>query len=107
MWNWRKFSSSQSDELNWKRSATMTIIMIGLILVASILMMRHINEAETERCFERLYREARDIASFIELNANNDREQLELLANVIAQNDDFNSPQRWQLLRSHGERISF
>ena len=100
MWNWRKFSSSQSDELNWKRSATMTIIMIGLILVASILMMRHINEAETERCFERLYREARDIASFIELNANNDREQLELLANVIAQNDDFNSPQLWQLLRS-------
>ena len=100
MWNWRKFTSSQSDELNWKRSATMTIIMIGLILVASILMMRHINEAETERCFERLYREARDIASFIELNANNDREQLELLANVIAQHDDFHSPQLWQLLRS-------
>lgn len=89
------------DEIRWGHSLAMTGILIVLILVASFGAMRCINQMEEERCFERLYEEANDLAGDIEMYAGNDEEQLELLAGVIARYDDFSSPELWSILDSY------
>ena len=89
------------DEMRWGHSLAMTGILIVLILVASFGAMRCINQMEEERCFERLYEEANDLAGDIEMYAGNDEEQLELLAGVIARYDDFSSPELWSILDSY------
>ena len=89
------------DEIRWGHSLAMTGILIVLILVASFGAMRCINQMEEERCFERLYEEANDLAGDIEMYAGNNEEQLELLAGVIARYDDFSSPELWSILDSY------
>lgn len=81
------------DDLNLGRSLVVAALMVVLVVCASIVMINHISSTERERCFDRLLTEAHDIASSIETSVNNDREVLQLLADVVAQSDDFNSPQ--------------
>ena len=64
------------DEIRWGHSLAMTGILIVLIRAASFGAMRYINQMEEERCFERLYEEANDLAGDIEMYAGNDEEQL-------------------------------
>ena len=100
---WSRLSKKadvRHDELKLGRSLSVAIVMVVLIVVASIVMTNHISDNERKRCFDRLLTEAHDIASSIETSVNNDREVLQLLADVVAQSDDFNSPQLWELLRS-------
>ena len=79
-----KKSVKRSDEIHWGHSLIVTCLMVGVILVASICVFNYINNMERDRCFDRLYEEARNISSYIERGVSNDREQLELLATIIA-----------------------
>ena len=100
---WSRFSKKagvRHDELKLGRSLSVAVVMVVLIVVASIVMTNHITDNERKRCFDLLFTEARDIASSIETSINNDREVLQLLADVVAQSDDFNSPQLWNLMKS-------
>ncbi len=92
--------SKERDEMRWGRSFTIAGLMIAFVVVASVVTMHHINETERERCFERLYQEAGDIAASIRRSANNDREQLMLLSQVVAQYEDLADPGLWKLLCS-------
>ena len=93
-------TNKRRDDLNLGRSLVVAALMVVLVVCASIVMINHISSTERERCFDRLYTEAADIATFIENSIANDREELELLAAVVAQSDDFNSPHLWNLLTS-------
>lgn len=91
---------SQHDELRWGRSLIIAAFMMGLVLIASVVMIRHINHTERERCFDQLYREAIDIADYIEQRIARDREELELLSAVVARSDNLAAPELWQLINS-------
>lgn len=86
-----KKSVKRSDEIHWGRSLIVTCLMVGVILVASICVFNYINNMERDRCFDRLYEEARNISSYIERGVSNDREQLELLAAIIANHEEFSN----------------
>ncbi len=98
--------TARHDELRWGRSLIIAAVMMGLVLLASIIMIQHINHTERERCFERLKQEVDDLAAYVENQVANDREELELLAAVIARQDDLRSPHLWQLLNSL-DRVGF
>ena len=88
------------DELRWGRSLIIAAAMMGLVLVVSIVMIHHINQTERERCFDHLYREASDLAAYIEGQMAADREALELLAAVVARSEDLAAPALWQTISS-------
>ena len=101
MWfRFGKKAIKRSDEIHWGRSLSVTFLMVGVILVASICVFNYINNMERDRCFERLYEEARNIASYIERGVNNDRDQLELLAAIIANHDDLSESELSKILSS-------
>ena len=101
MWfRFGKKAIKRSDEIHWGRSLSVTFLMVGAILVASICVFNYINNMERDRCFERLYEEARNIASYIERGVNNDREQLELLAAIIANHKGLSTSELQHLLSS-------
>ncbi len=89
------------NDIGWGRSLVTTIVMIILIGAASFGVTNYINEAEEKACFERLYEEADNLAGEIEMYVRSDREELELLASVIAEYDGVDSPELWELLNSY------
>ena len=72
--------------------------MIVLIVLVSFWVIHYINHIEEEKCFNRLYEEAGDLADRIETYVRSDREELELLANVIAGYEDLESEKLRNLL---------
>ena len=93
---WRKSKAGpQHDELRWGRS-----LGIAAAVMASVIMIQHINQIERESCFDHMYREAIDIAAYIESKIATDREELELLAAVVARIPDLCAPELWQMLDS-------
>ncbi len=101
MWfRFGKKAIKRSDEIHWGRSLSVTFLMVGVILVASICVFNYINNMERDRCFERLYEEARNISSYIERGVSNDREQLELLAAIIANHKGLSTSELQHLLSS-------
>lgn len=101
MWfRFGKKAIKRSDEIHWGRSLSVTFLMVGVILVASICVFNYINNMERDRCFERLYEEASNIASYIERGVNNDRDQLELLAAIIANHKGLSTSELQHLLSS-------
>ena len=97
----KKTGTPGSDEIRWGRSFAVTALMVGIIFLVSVLVMHSINSMERRSSFERLYAEARGIASFIETTIANDREQLKLLAGVVARYDDLRDPALRELLASY------
>ena len=96
----RQLTAKRRDEIHWGRSLAATACMIGAILLASFVLMRSITAMERAQCLDRLHAEAAGIAEYIERGVVNDREQLQVLAAVIAEFSDFASPRLWQLLDS-------
>lgn len=95
-----KKAIKRSDEIHWGRSLSVTFLMVGVILVASICVFNYINNMERDRCFERLYEEVRNISSYIERGISNDRQQLELLAAIIANHKGLSTSELQHLLSS-------
>lgn len=88
------------EELSWGRSLIVAALVVVLVGIASVVMTSHITATERERCFDHLYEEGNDIASYIEHVITHDRVELELLAEVVAQSDELTDPKLWQLLAS-------
>ncbi len=91
----------KTDSIRWGRSLAITGVMILLIVAASFGVIRYINQIEEEASFEQLYEEAGRLADSIEMYAANDREELQMLAAVIAGYEAFDSPALWELLDSY------
>ena len=89
------------EKINWGRPMTVTAILIALIISVSCGVSAWINHREEERSFERLYEEAGGIADEIEYNMKNDREELEMIAAVVASYNDLGSKELWSLLDSY------
>lgn len=66
------------------RSMVAMMILIFLMVIGFLVEKEWIDRVEEERSFEQLYQEAEEMAREIEAHAKADREQLELLATVIA-----------------------
>lgn len=96
----RKKNKTQ-DKIQLGRSLIPTGAIILLVVAASLCLINYISHREEERSFERLYAEADNLADNIELYAENDREELEMISAVIAQYDDMSSPELWRLLDSY------
>ena len=96
----RKKNKTQ-DKIQLGRSLIPTGAIILLVVAASLCLINYISHREEERSFERLYAEADNLAANIELYAENDREELEMISAVIAQYDDMSSPELWRLLDSY------
>lgn len=97
---WNRKRKTQND-VRWGRSLITTGVIIILIVTASFGVTNYINHMEEERSFNRLYKEADNLADTIELYAANDREELEMLSTIISQYQDLSSPELWDLLSSY------
>ena len=83
------------------RSMVAMMILIFLMVIGFLVEKEWIDRVEEERSFEQLYQEAEEMAREIEAHAKADREQLELLATVIAGCDDLASQEVWDILGSY------
>ena len=102
-WRARKKSrpdKSPRDEMRWGRSLVGALLVVILVGIASVVMTNHIAAVERERCFDRLYEEGSDVATYIEHVVAHDREELKLLAALVAQSEEVTDPKLWQLLSS-------
>lgn len=91
----------KSDVMRWSRPIVTTGFMTLLMVAASFVLFNYINSIEEKKCFERLYEEAAGLAADIEMHAANDREELQILAEIIAEYDALDSEKLWGLLDSN------
>lgn len=96
----RKYKEKLED-IHWGRSMIATSAMILLVLTASFSAINHINRMEEERSLGRLYREADRLADTIQRSMDSDREELEMIAALIAKSDQMDSSELWDLLDSY------
>ena len=94
----KRVNQKASNTIRLSRSLLITAVMIVLIVLVSFWVIHYINHIEEEKCFNRLYEEAGDLADRIETYVRSDREELELLANVIAGYEDLESEKLRNLL---------
>ncbi len=96
-----KREKKKSSQLRWGSLMAVSSLMIILIVTASFTAISRISHMEEERSFERLYEEADRLGDIIEMYMEGDREELEMLAAVIADYDDMYSEKLWDLLDSY------
>ncbi len=87
--------------IHWRKSLIFTVILILLMLTLSISVVRWINYIEEDFSFEQLHGEAARAARDVQLYAQSDRDQLEMLAVLVAAYDNPASPELWRLLSSY------
>ena len=87
--------------IQWRKSLIFTVILILLMLTLSISVVRWINYIEEDFSFEQLHGEAARAARDVQLYAQSDRDQLEMLAVLVAAYDNPASPELWRLLSSY------
>ena len=68
----------------WRSPLAVTLILVMLIAAASFWVTEHINREEEENSFSRLEEEAGKLASAFEQMVHNDREELTLIAEIMA-----------------------
>lgn len=86
---------------HWARPLAVTIALMLLVAASSFFVTKWVSKTEEDQCFVRLYQETHSLANEIESRAKSDREQLEMIAAVVAQCDDLQSPWLWKLLDSY------
>lgn len=89
------------DDIHWGRSLATTGLMILLVMAASFVVIHSINHMEEEKGFERLYEKADNLVADIGMYAESDREELEMIATVIANYSELDSPDLWKILDSY------
>lgn len=89
------------QKLYWQRSLTVTVLLMLLVAAVSFGATQRINQLEEERSFELLQQEAGNLAQEIADGCDKDREELELLAAMIAGYETLDSPKLWQVLDSY------
>lgn len=87
-------------DITRQKSMIVTIILIVLLTITTFFVVYRLDDLEEEKCFDRLYEEAGQLRNEIEKNAKSDREQLEMLAAIIAKYEDFTSQDLWKILDS-------
>ena len=92
---------NKKQEILWKSPLVVAVLLILLLIAASVLAAGWVNRMEEERSFEELYEETNRLAQEIEDEMENDREELELLAAVIAEYEDLTSQELWKILDSY------
>lgn len=100
-WMRKKISIEKIKRVFRQKSMIVTIILILLLASSTILATDWLNRLEEETCFSRLYEEARNLGREIEDHVDNDREQLKMLAVIIAKYENFTSPELWEILDSY------
>lgn len=96
-----KKNAGTIKRIYWQKSIAVTIVMMLLVAAVSYLLICWINGREEQKCFEELYEEAGELADEIQTAANSDREELEMLASMIAEYDDPSSKELWDILDSY------
>lgn len=91
----------KTNEIHWGKAIAVTVALIILIVSVTYGAIGWINHREEESSFERLYESAGIMANHIETYIDSDREELEMIAAVIAQYDDLGSQNLWALLDSY------
>ena len=92
---------SKTNRIQWKRAMAVTVVLILLMGGGSFIVTNWINKMEEKSSFDRLYEETGKLAQNIEAYVKNDREQLEMIAAVIAGYQDLESPRLWRILDSY------
>ncbi len=77
-------NTNKKQRLHWQKSIFITILLILLMTGASFIVVHRLNQMEEEKSFETLRTETSRLAGQIELLASFDREQLEILAQVVS-----------------------
>ena len=89
------------DRVPWQKSMAVTVLLILLMTVCSFFVTWRINRMEEDRSFARLQEETNELVQYIEREAEDDREQLALIATMAAAYEDLASPKLWNILNSY------
>ncbi len=92
---------SKLKGIRWQKPILVTIILILLMIIGSFVLTAGINYHEEERCFGRLYEEVERLSNELKVHAENDRSQLEMLAEVISRHAQPDSAELWEVLDSY------
>ena len=77
------------------------MLLIFLMISGSFIAVRWISKIEEEQSFMKLHEETDYLAEHIQLNIDNDRGQLEIIAAVIARAESFTDQILWDILDSY------
>ena len=86
---------------NLFKSMSITMLLIFLMISGSFVAVRWISKIEEEQSFIKLHEETDYLAEHIQLNIDNDRGQLEIIAAVIARAESFTDQILWDILDSY------
>lgn len=92
---------NRKTKSHWRSPMAATVLLIFLIALISVLSTSRINSMEEARSFTRLGQEADSLIGDIQAEMYNDREELEVLAEVISGYEDMTSPELWEVIESY------
>ena len=87
--------------IRWQKSTIVTAVLILTMTIGSFVATAHINIMEEKRSFDRLYEEVTNLSDEIMLHAENDKAQLEMLAEVISRHAEPDSAELWEVLDTY------
>ena len=88
-------------KIQWQKPMVVTLVLMVCMIAGSVITTGWLNYRAEQSSFRRLYEETERLAQNIELFAQNDREELELLAAVISRYPDLTSQSLWDILDSY------
>lgn len=91
----------QLKKKQWQKPMVVTLVLMVCMIAGSVITTSWLNHRAEQSSFRRLCEETERLAQSIELFAQNDREELELLSAVIARYPDLTSQSLWDILDSY------
>ena len=78
-----------------------TVILIFTVVAASLFVAKRVAVLREAACFDRLHAEINELSDFIERRCRGDREQLEIIAKLIAGYNDLTDKHLWERLDTY------
>ena len=91
-------TTGRKNGIRWYQSTLVTFLLVLLMVGTSFVATHRINQLEEESAYRQLQGEAQELARTMEDRIASDREQLEIIATMIADWDNLGDPALWEVL---------
>ena len=91
-------TTGRKNGIRWYQSTLVTFLLVLLMVGTSFVATHRINQLEEETAYQQLQGETQELARTMEDRIASDREQLEIIATMIADWDNLGDPALWEVL---------